>query len=283
MARRKTSLLDNLFEVAALVPWWASVASAALAYTLLHQYAATPIPQAISPHAVSQMMHLVILKGLAQGGQYLLPMIFLGGAFASFLSGRKRGALLTSASTGGAAAITSLTWQEFEHLVGEVFRQRGFSVVETGGGGADGGLDLVAKRGGETYLIQCKQWRAFKVPVTIVRELYGLMAAKGAAGGFVVTSGTFTEDAKSFTSGRNIELVDGPALSKVIASLERRGVTSANAPAALVKRPAESGLSHPCPKCGGSMVLRIAKRGLNAGNAFWGCTKYPSCNGVRSA
>jgi Restriction endonuclease len=53
-----------------------------------------------------------------------------------------------------------------------------------------------ADRGGaERFLVQCAQWRAFKVGVDVVRELYGVMAAKGAAGGFVVTSGKFTDDA----------------------------------------------------------------------------------------
>jgi hypothetical protein len=39
------------------------------------------------------------------------------------------------------------------------------------------------KSGSEEFLVQCKQWRAFKVGVVVVRKLYGVMAAKGAAGG----------------------------------------------------------------------------------------------------
>jgi restriction system protein len=50
-------------------------------------------------------------------------------------------------------------------------------VAEIGGGGADGGVDLVltkpGKSGGEKFLVQCKQWRAYKVGVDVVRELYG--------------------------------------------------------------------------------------------------------------
>jgi DNA-binding helix-hairpin-helix protein with protein kinase domain len=37
-----------------------------------------------------------------------------------------------------------------------------------------------------------------------------------------------------------------------------------------------------CPKCGGSMVIRLAMRGQHRGNKFYGCTKYPACNGTRS-
>ncbi len=35
-----------------------------------------------------------------------------------------------------------MTWQDFERLVGEAFRQRGYRVAETGRGGADGGVAL---------------------------------------------------------------------------------------------------------------------------------------------
>lgn len=36
----------------------------------------------------------------------------------------------------------------------------------------------------------------------------------------------------------------------------------------------------PCPKCGSEMVLRTAKQGEYKGEEFWGCSKYPKCNGT---
>lgn len=38
-----------------------------------------------------------------------------------------------------------------------------------------------------------------------------------------------------------------------------------------------------CPRCGGVMVLRQARRGANAGNQFWGCSGYPGCRHVQDA
>ena len=35
-----------------------------------------------------------------------------------------------------------------------------------------------------------------------------------------------------------------------------------------------------CPKCGGTMVLRTARKGQNAGTQFWGCATYPACREV---
>ena len=36
-----------------------------------------------------------------------------------------------------------------------------------------------------------------------------------------------------------------------------------------------------CPACGASMVRRVAKKGGNAGETFWGCTRFPQCRGTR--
>ena len=37
-----------------------------------------------------------------------------------------------------------------------------------------------------------------------------------------------------------------------------------------------------CPKCGKPMRKMIARKGRNAGNAFWSCTGYPDCKGTRA-
>ena len=46
--------------------------------------------------------------------------------------------------------------------------------------------------------------------------MYGVMAAKRATGGIVVTSRSFTENAKAFADGRNVKLVDGHRLFALI-------------------------------------------------------------------
>ena len=37
-----------------------------------------------------------------------------------------------------------------------------------------------------------------------------------------------------------------------------------------------------CPLCRAPMELRYASRGRNAGNSFWGCTRFPQCRGSQS-
>lgn len=36
-----------------------------------------------------------------------------------------------------------------------------------------------------------------------------------------------------------------------------------------------------CPRCGGLLVLRTARRGSRAGGQFWGCSAYPKCRLVQ--
>jgi predicted RNA-binding Zn-ribbon protein involved in translation (DUF1610 family) len=38
-----------------------------------------------------------------------------------------------------------------------------------------------------------------------------------------------------------------------------------------------------CPKCGGALIKRRAKRGAMAGNAFYGCANYPKCRYTKNA
>ena len=40
--------------------------------------------------------------------------------------------------------------------------------------------------------------------------------------------------------------------------------------------------SQTCPRCGSRMITRTARRGSNAGNRFWGCTRFPICKGTRT-
>lgn len=289
MARRKKSNpAEDLIELVALLPWWAGVALALMSYLLLHQIAAQPTTTTTPPGQVSAMVAQGLWKGLASAGQYVLPIICLAAAGVSAWRRKVRQGLVTDVAQSRASdALDGMSWREFELLVGEGYRLQGYQVAESGGGGADGGVDLVLTRSGrngaEKFLVQCKQWRALKVGVDVVRELYGVMAACGATGGFVVTSGRFTNEAVSFASGRNVTLVDGTKLLGLI----RQATSSAGQAQARTARPTATppipASSQPttCPVCAKPMVRRTAKRGANAGGEFWGCTGYPACRGTR--
>jgi restriction system protein len=283
MARkRKTSPLEDMLDLVSLLPWWAGVAIAAIGYVVLHRMAAPVQVTAIQPGQVSHLMTQTVIAGLATAGQYIVPLVGLVGAAMSYFRRKQRAALVTDvAQAQSANALDGMSWREFETLVGEAYRLQGYRVTETGGGGADGGIDLALTKGSEKFLVQCKQWKAYKVGVDVVRELYGVMAAKGATGGFVVTSGRFTDDAKAFAEGRNVQLVDGPKLFSMIKQAKLSLSATAQQPASKPTMAQSNTAIEPnCPQCGSGMVKRTARKGGNAGGEFWGCSKYPTCKGV---
>lgn len=251
-----------MITISSKLPWWLGVVLAVAAYAGLHSVAASDVTAVVQPGKMAVL------------GQYLLPFVFLAAAgLSAYGRTTRRASHAQGAGSPDWGALNAMSGRQFEALVGEAFLRKGYAV--TGTGGAEGGADLVLKMKGETFLVQCKQWRALKVGVNAVRELHGVIAAKGAAGGFVVTSGVFTEEALAFARGKPVELMDGKALRALI-----RGVS---VPARILRDPLSvmtSGAPF-CPECQSRMVKRKAQRGANAGKVFWSCARYPDCRGTR--
>jgi restriction system protein len=171
---------------------------------------------------------LALLHQIALISQYVIPAGLWLGAMGSFVV-RVRSKLPSTAAQGNPVAVSAMSWREFERLMGEAFRRHGFTVTGFGDSVPDGGVDLGLMKHGERFLVQCRHWRKQQVGVTVVHELNGVIAAQGAHGGFVVTGGQFTPEARAFAESCKIELVDGSSLERLI------GNVSARAPAAAVK------------------------------------------------
>ncbi|WP_082656967.1 restriction endonuclease [Pseudomonas citronellolis] len=281
MARRhRTSLIEDLIEFSSRQPWWVSLLVALGSWLILHLIATS---QPASPKDLHQMGQSVVgqlLRTFAFLGQYLLPAAFVIGAIGSVLARaeRKRVRANVANARESGQAIEGISWREFELLVGETFRCKGFTVIEKGGSDPDGGIDLVLHLGTDKYLVQCKHWKSINVGVTVIREFFGVMAAEGAAGGFVVTSGRYTVEAIKFSEGRNIQLIDGDLLKRWISN--RTEATKSRKYFDMGNGPEISHSSPVCPLCKGTMVIRVARKGKNIGENFWGCSRYPSCRGI---
>lgn len=279
MARQRTSPFEDMILIVSKLPWWAGLALAAISYLVLHAVASRPVmPATTSPGQLGDAMAKGLFTTMAMFGQFVLPIAFGFGALLSAVTAMRQKKIYDKVATRpGVAVLNDMSWGDFERLVSEYYRRKGFQVTREGGNGPDGGIDHVLRQGKETYLVQCKQWKAFKVGVQPVREFYGVMSSRGVAGGYFVTSGEYTDDAKAFAQGLNITLIDGRKLREMIDVASKSG-TSAVAPPTSIRTETASPI---CPKCNSEMKRRVARQGANAGKEFWGCVAYPKCNGIR--
>jgi restriction system protein len=256
---RKSSPLEDLVAELIQSAWWVSFLVAGIAYIGL----TFGFPSLL---AGKQVWTGVVGLSKSIAPYAALFFCFIGGI--AWLN-TKRKAKLVDRQT-DIDSIHSLSWKQFEELVGEIGRRKGYHVVENIKGGADGGVDVRFKKDGKLVLVQCKQWKARQVNVKVIRELYGVMAAEGAHGGLVVTAGTYTQDAREFAKGKPIDLIDGQRLEKLVADV-RQGEGTFKLESNKI-----------CPTCGSIMVRRVAKKGPNIGNEFWGCSTFPKCRTVEN-
>ena len=247
MGKRKGSVVEDLI----LAPWWVSLGLAVVLYPLLSSAkAAAPLAPFIS-------------------------FALIGIACVSAVRAWANRRVLDQQT--GLDSLRRLSWKQFEDLIGEAYRRRGYNVAETLGGGADGGVDVVLSRNGETILVQCKRWNGKPVPVQTVRELFGVLTHRRANAAKLVATTTFTSEAINFARGKPIELLNGEALLKLIHSVQTSGkMALVSEPVGVLEAPSR-------PKCTSRMVLRESGRRANAGKSFWGCSRYPPCRGTRDA
>jgi restriction system protein len=156
--------------------------------------------------------------------------------------------------------IQAMSWREFEDLVAAIYHAKGYAVEPRGGDGPDGGIDLLVRKDSRTFIVQCKHYRNQWIEERPLRELLGVVTAKGAAGGVFVACGVFDEKALAFAKGNEkLELIGGEQLRELIASTVRSKEPEAH-----------------CPSCGSPMREKTGRFGR-----FLGCSNYPACHGWR--
>jgi restriction system protein len=149
-------------------------------------------------------------------------------------------------------AIRSLSWRDFERLVAAAFAEKGWTPEMVGQAGPDGGVDLVLRRAKQQAIVQCKQRRypsGAYVTVKEVREFAGVIAARKAPKGFLVTSGVFAPEAEEFAAKiPQLDLIAGSELLQMVGR---------------------------CPKCKAAVEPKQGRFGV-----FLSCVRYPTCDGA---
>ena len=113
------------------------------------------------------------------------------------------------------ATLSLLNPRQFEMKVSDGFRLRGFEVARYEGS-SDHGVQLVVTKGGVRHLVRCEQWRAQSITVTVIQDLAGVMVREGALGGFVVSSGRFTREARELAGLSRIQLYDEKNIDEIV-------------------------------------------------------------------
>lgn len=111
-----------------------------------------------------------------------------------------------------------LSGVEFELLCKNLIDKMGF-VTEITKASSDGGIDIIAYSNkpmiSGKYIIQCKRYSG-NVGEPIIRDLYGVITAERANKGILITTGSFTKAATQFAENKQIELINGYELSKLL-------------------------------------------------------------------
>jgi restriction system protein len=121
-------------------------------------------------------------------------------------------------SLGCETNLAAMDWQEFEHLIRELFERefagRGAEVKITQAS-RDRGVDAIAFdpdpiHGGK-YVIQAKRYTN-TVDVSAVRDLCAVVKKEGASRGILVTTSTYGADAYAFANNEPVTLLNGAEL-----------------------------------------------------------------------
>lgn len=237
-------------------------------------------------HQLSKM--LVSMEGLAQigakaayWGQYLLPFlllltaVFLGRGDVDKRKARRPEIIEPSGSkrSGDNVSVIKIdpfrrmSRDDFHRLLSEFFVRNGFKVEPSPPGLGDG-VDLMLSKNGKSFVAQYRHWRELRVGVPMVREQYTVMQAAKADGVYVVTTGEFTYKAIQYAEDKNISLIDGLKLRR------------------LVRRPPAGkeveNIDQPpfCPLCAAEMKIRTSSDEQGNEKRFWSCSNYPKCSGT---
>jgi HJR/Mrr/RecB family endonuclease len=194
------------------------------------------------------VLNLVVANSLAT----MLAGLVILGWLAVQLQARDRRHLIEWTSD-----LRLLSAEEFEWLVGEVFRREGWKVQETGSQeDSDGNIDLQLTRDGQRTIVQCKRWESWLVGVKEVREFAGTLTREGlpASAGIFVTLSDFKGHATAEARKMGITLVNNRDLHSRTEKVRR---------------------AEPCQICGKPMILGHSSRG------WWFRCVSPGCQGKR--
>jgi restriction system protein len=138
---------------------------------------------------------------------------------------------------------------DFERMLAEHYRERGWQVEYCGGAdahGLDRGVDLKLRRQDDYVLVHCKYWNALEAPQAALQQTIAAMTAETASGAILTCGGEFSPEIKIAAQrhGR-LRLIDGAALREMLGALPESARNRATFKAGSPPLPSSSSASTP--------------------------------------
>lgn len=177
---------NSLFAILLRSPWWVSALIAAAVIGFFRFLMPTM-------YAVAAALPFIVISAYVGWKQLRAP------------SGKR--------IAGTLGRLRALPWDEFAGEMAKAYGREGYEVHRLGSGQAD--LELA--RGGRKTLVACKRWKATRTGVEPLRELDAARRAREAETCIYVAAGEITGQARAFAAQRNIRLLEGAELAKLLA------------------------------------------------------------------
>ncbi len=113
--------------------------------------------------------------------------------------------------------VRGMSWGDFSRAVEEAYRRDGFTVNRLSGAEAD--FEVI--KAGRIGLVSCKRWKAARVGIEPLRDLYAARRAREAHECTYVGVGEFSANALAFAKEKNIRLLHDAELARLLPDLAR--------------------------------------------------------------
>lgn len=170
----------------------------------------------------------------------------------------------------GIADIDKMDGLQFEHYLGVLFKNQGYSVKVTRAVG-DYGADLVIGKDGKLIVVQAKRYSK-NVGLKAVQEAKTAIEYYKAQEAWVVSNSDYTYEATELARSNKVKLFNRDDLVEMILKMNPETVPT---PKQITEQLPQTNMI--CERCGRNMVLRKGPRG-----EFYGCSGFPKCRKVRS-
>lgn len=176
---------NSLFAVLLRSPWWAAALGAVGVFAVARLLLPTP-------YALFAALPFAAIAGYVGWRQLRAPS-------AAQLAARLQ-------------RIRAMPAEEFSRALAEAFRRQGYGVERVSGAPADFEL----KKGWRVTLVASRRWKAMRAGIEPLRELDRLRREREAQECIYVTAGEVSEQARAFAAQKNVRLLEGAELAKLL-------------------------------------------------------------------